>query len=139
MFLSLQQIRANRFCQPLPVHRWVKSFPDDDQCAVDIIRHRWPDGVHCPRCRSRNVFDVPTLNFTWHCYGCDPGGYRFGHLTGTVFEDAGVMTVLRRLLVGSRKTRARRMRPVPRQVGAPDQILGPRRSYWRSIARPPRS
>jgi len=68
--------------------QWEKAFPNEDACCAYLVGHRWPDGVYCPRCGVEVTHTVSTMAFKWQCYSCAPGsGYRFSHLTGTIFEN----------------------------------------------------
>jgi len=72
----------------MTVPQFEKMFPDEDACAAYLVSHRWPDGVHCPRCGSVRVFAMTTMAFKWQCYDCTPdAGYRFSHISGTIFEN----------------------------------------------------
>ena len=74
--------------QQMTITDFERRFPDEDACASYLVTHRWPNGVHCPRCRNTNVYDHPKAHH-WHCYQCSPGGvgYRFSVLVGTIFEN----------------------------------------------------
>jgi IS1 family transposase/transposase-like protein len=64
------------------------AFPDEDACKAYLVARRWPNGVICPRCGAVKPFPVGTMPFKWQCYQCAPdSGYRFSHLTGTIFEN----------------------------------------------------
>jgi IS1 family transposase len=72
----------------MTVPQFEKMFPNEDACAAYLVSHRWPDGVHCPRCGSVRVFAMTTMAFKWQCYDCTPdAGYRFSHISGTIFEN----------------------------------------------------
>jgi transposase-like protein len=74
--------------QQMTIPQFEKMFPDEDACSAYLVAHRWPDGVHCPRCGSVKVFAVSTMSFKWQCYACTPDqGYRFSHIAGTIFEN----------------------------------------------------
>jgi transposase-like protein/IS1 family transposase len=74
--------------QQMTIPQFEKMFPDEDACSAYLVAHRWPDGVHCPRCGSAKVFAVSTMSFKWQCYSCTPDqGYRFSHIAGTIFEN----------------------------------------------------
>lgn len=62
-------------------------FPDEAACAAYLVKHRWPEGVQCPRCGHDGVYDLPSRDLNWQCHQCAPQGYRFSHLVGTVFEN----------------------------------------------------
>jgi hypothetical protein len=79
--------------RPKPVHQMTEgqfeaAFPDEEACKRYLVARRWPTGVICPRCGAVKVFPVGTMPFKWQCYQCAPdSGYRFSHLTGTIFEN----------------------------------------------------
>jgi transposase-like protein len=72
----------------MTIPQWEAAFPDEDACCAYLVAHRWPEGVICPRCGCEVKHTVSTMPFKWQCYACAPGsGYRFSHLTGTIFEN----------------------------------------------------
>jgi transposase-like protein/IS1 family transposase len=65
-------------------------FPigDDVACLRYLVARRWPVGVHCPRCGNADLYDASSYKpFHWQCKACDPHGYRFSALVGTIFEN----------------------------------------------------
>ena len=62
-------------------------LPDEDACAAYLARRRWPERVRCPRCGSDRVYALATMKSKWECSECNPKGYRFSHLVGTIFEN----------------------------------------------------
>ena len=77
--------------QPKPVPQMTipqfeAAFPDEDACRAYLIARRWPQGVVCPRCGNPHVYDLASGHH-WQCEACAKDGYRFSHLTGTVFEN----------------------------------------------------
>jgi transposase-like protein len=72
----------------MTIKQWEAAFPTEDACCDYLVAHRWPDGVICPRCGMPVTHPVSTMPYKWQCYACAPNsGYRFSHLTGTVFEN----------------------------------------------------
>jgi transposase-like protein/IS1 family transposase len=71
----------------MTIPQFEKMFPNEDACSAYLVSHRWPDGVHCPRCGSVKVSAMTTMDFKWQCYACSSTGYRFSHLVGTIFEN----------------------------------------------------
>jgi len=71
----------------MTVSEWEKAFPDEDACAAYLVAHRWPDGVVCPRCGNKAVYDLPSRKWHWQCEKCADDGYRFSHIAGTIFEN----------------------------------------------------
>jgi transposase-like protein len=64
----------------------LSSLIDDAKCYALVRRHRWPDGVRCPRCASDAVArhgrdDTQPDRQRYRCAVC---GSRFDDLTGTV-------------------------------------------------------
>lgn len=49
-------------------------------------RARWRKGVRCPRCDNPKVYALASGHH-WQCEECAPDGYRFSHITGTIFEN----------------------------------------------------
>src|SRR6202051_1277713 len=63
-------------------------FATEDDCKNYLVRRRWPEGVHCPRCGNVDVYPVTNRPFHWQCSKCaKAGGYRFSVLVGTIFEN----------------------------------------------------
>jgi transposase-like protein len=71
----------------MTIPQWEAAFPDEDACAAYLVRQRWPDGIFCPRCGASADHPVKTMPNKWQCYSCNKSGYRFSHITGTVFEN----------------------------------------------------
>jgi transposase-like protein len=63
-------------------------FVTEDDCKNYLVRRRWPDGIHCPRCGNVDVYPVTNRPFHWQCTKCaKAGGYRFSVLVGTIFQN----------------------------------------------------
>jgi len=65
--------------------QWEKAFPTDEACAAYLRNHRWAQGVRCPRCGNQKVYAL--ADFRWQCHECNPDGYRFSVIAGTIFEN----------------------------------------------------
>ena len=61
-------------------------FKTEDDCKAFLMRHRWPDGVECPRCANKRVYKIGQP-WKWQCHVCAKKGYRFSIITGTIFEN----------------------------------------------------
>jgi transposase-like protein len=77
---------------PLQIHQMTvpqfeKLFPTEDHCKAYLVANRWSDGVRCPRCSNDHVHAHSGKPFHWQCYQCNPVGYRFSVLVGTIFEN----------------------------------------------------
>jgi hypothetical protein len=78
--------------RPKPVHQlsvaqFEEMFPDEEACKGYLVARRWPEGVRCPRCGNPGVYDLKSRKWHWQCQKCDPNGYRFSHIAGTIFEN----------------------------------------------------
>lgn len=76
--------------QQMTASQLEASFLGDIACKAYVASRRWPDRVTCPRCGNREVYTLPTRPFNWQCSACDPNGYRFSVLVGTVFENSKI-------------------------------------------------
>ena len=63
-----------------------QKFGTEEQCLAYVVRLRWPQGVRCARCGSAQVWKL-AQPWRWQCKQCNPHGYRFSPLVGTVFEN----------------------------------------------------
>ena len=61
-----------------------KKFSNDDQCREFLARLRWPEGVTCPRCKSRTISRL-SVQKKFECAGCC---YQFSVTAGTIFHDS---------------------------------------------------
>jgi transposase-like protein len=77
--------------RPKPVHQLTAAqfdalFKTEDDCIAYLVVRRWPQGVVCPRCGNPKVYALASGHH-WQCEQCSADGYRFSHLTGTIFEN----------------------------------------------------
>jgi len=80
-----------RFTKQMTTAQFEALFPDDDACKAYLVKRRWPNGVHCPRCGSERVYALSNRPFHWECPDCRKGGaYRFSVLVETIFEDTKI-------------------------------------------------
>src|SRR5690349_6117013 len=66
----------------------ILYFADPVHCREYMVAQRWPDGVDCPRCGSRDVLFLEKYN-RWHCRAKHPSP-QFTLKTGTVMEDSPI-------------------------------------------------
>ena len=50
--------------------RFERMFPDDEACAEDLFRRRWPDGFVCPDCGSGNAVRLKRPRCVHQCRDC---------------------------------------------------------------------
>jgi transposase-like protein len=72
--------------EPNTLQEAILYFANPDNCREYLMAHRWPDGVVCPRCGSKNVLFQPKYN-RWQC-GSKHDLRQFTSKTGTIFEDS---------------------------------------------------
>ena len=65
----------------------ITKLIDDVQCYQTVRELRWPDGVACPSCESKEVIkrgfdDTEPARQRYECHNCDK---RFDDLTDTIF------------------------------------------------------
>jgi transposase-like protein len=63
----------------------TRYFSDEKQCHEFMVEMRWPTGVVCPRCGSKNVGALVESRRIWNCKGCKK---QFSAKVGTIFEDS---------------------------------------------------
>jgi hypothetical protein len=85
----MAKTKKTKSIHQMTIPEWESAFPTEDACAAYLVRHRWPDGVYCPRCGNALVKPHGTKPWKWHCNACSPSktNYRFSHITGTIFEN----------------------------------------------------
>lgn len=73
--------------QQMTIKQWEETFPDEEACDRYLVAHRWPDGVCCPHCGNPADNPITGRPFKWQCYRCNPNGYQFSNIAGTIFEN----------------------------------------------------
>jgi transposase-like protein len=72
--------------EPRSLQEAILSFAEPKNCREYLVARRWPDGVICPRCQSKNVIFLEKYN-RWHCREKHKAS-QFTLKTGTIFEDS---------------------------------------------------
>src|SRR5690242_1448947 len=75
---------------PLPttLKEAIVYFSDQD-VAIEFFRDiRWPNGVKCPTCGSKEVYYISTQR-RWKCRNTHPK-QQFSVKVGTIFEDSAI-------------------------------------------------
>jgi transposase-like protein len=77
--------------RPKAVHQMTAAqfdalFKTEGDCIRYLVARRWSGEVVCPRCGNPKVYALASGHH-WQCRQCAPNGYRFSHLTGTIFEN----------------------------------------------------
>ena len=60
----------SEFPNAMSADRFERMFPDDEACAEDLFRRRWPDGFVCPDCGSRNAVRLKRPRCVRQCRDC---------------------------------------------------------------------
>lgn len=61
----------------------TRLYSTDETCRILLKKLRWPFGVECIRCKSKDVFEIESQK-KFECKEC---GYQFSITTQTVFHD----------------------------------------------------
>jgi transposase-like protein len=74
--------------EPTTLQEAIVYFASPDNCRKYLVAQRWPDGVTCPKCGSKNVLFMDKYN-RWKCReGHDSP--QFTLKTGTIMEDSPI-------------------------------------------------
>ena len=74
--------------EPKTLMEAVKYFADAANCRNYVVARRWPNGVTCPKCGSKNVIFMEKYN-RWQCREKHESP-QFTVKTGTVMEDSPI-------------------------------------------------
>jgi hypothetical protein len=74
--------------EPESLQEAILYFSKQENCREYLVARRWPDGVTCPRCGSKNVLFLEKYN-RWHCREKHQAP-QFTLKTGTVFEESPI-------------------------------------------------
>ena len=64
----------------------IEHFSNPNNCREYVVARRWPNGVECPRCGSKNVTFLAKYD-RWQC-SARHDNRQFTAKTGTIFEDS---------------------------------------------------
>lgn len=73
---------------PKTLQQAIVYFADADNCLKFMVERRWPDGVICPTCGSKEVRFISTRRM-WECKSQHPRK-QFSVKIGTIFEDSPI-------------------------------------------------
>src|SRR3989442_332843 len=73
---------------PQTLHEAIRYFANGDNALNFMIALRWPSGVVCPRCGSKEVSFLKSRKI-WECKHCD-AKRQFSAKVGTIFEDSPI-------------------------------------------------
>src|SRR6266513_687308 len=72
--------------EPKTLQAAILYFSDPVNCREYLVARRWPNGVTCPRCGSKDVLFLEKYN-RWHCRA-KHAAPQFTLKTGTIMEDS---------------------------------------------------
>ncbi len=72
--------------EPKSLQQAILYFANLANCRDYLVARRWPDGVTCPRCGSKNVLFLEKYN-RWHCREKHKAP-QFTLKASTIFEDS---------------------------------------------------
>jgi hypothetical protein len=73
---------------PRTLQEAILYFADPDRCLKFMVDIRWPDGVKCPTCGSKEVYFLESRR-VWKCK-TKHAKQQFSAKVGTVFEDSPI-------------------------------------------------
>jgi transposase-like protein len=74
--------------EPKTLQAAIIYFSDPVNCREYLVARRWPEGVACPRCGSKDVLFLEKYN-RWHCRAKHDAP-QFTLKTGTIMEDSPI-------------------------------------------------
>jgi transposase-like protein len=74
--------------QPKTLQEAILFYANPDNCLNHLVAQRWPDGVTCPTCGSKEVRFIPTRRI-WECKS-KHAKKQFSIKVGTIFEDSPI-------------------------------------------------
>jgi transposase-like protein len=74
--------------EPTTLIEAIRHFSDPDTCRNYLAGLRWPDGVECPTCGSKEVTFMPSRGL-WQCKAKHPRR-QFSVKVGSIFEDSPI-------------------------------------------------
>src|SRR5690242_13319582 len=74
--------------QPKTLQQAIVHFAKPENCITFIVERRWPNGVECPACGSKEVRFLTTRNL-WECKS-KHARKQFSAKVGTLFEDSAL-------------------------------------------------
>ncbi len=74
--------------EPTTLQEAIVYFADPANCREYLVARRWPNGVTCPKCGSKDVLFLEKYN-RWHCRAKHDAP-QFTLKTGTIMEDSPI-------------------------------------------------
>lgn len=74
---------------PRTLQQVILHYADPQVCQDALVEARWPRGVECPTCGSRDVRYLANQR-RWECKGAKHQRQQFSVKVGTIFEDSPI-------------------------------------------------
>ncbi len=74
--------------KPKTLQQAIVHFANPDNCLAFMVERRWPNGVECPTCGSKEVHFISTRRL-WECKA-EHTRKQFSCKVGTIFEDSAL-------------------------------------------------
>jgi hypothetical protein len=74
--------------EPKTLQEAIAHFSNPDNCLIYLAQKRWPNGVECPTCGSKDVISFANQR-RWKCRVKHPL-QQFSVKVGTVMEDSPI-------------------------------------------------
>ena len=74
--------------QPNTLQEAIQFYSNPDNCLNHLVAQRWPNGVECPTCGSKEVRFIPTRRI-WECKSKHTKK-QFSIKVGSIFEDSPI-------------------------------------------------
>ncbi|MCL2101505.1 MAG: IS1595 family transposase, partial [Fibromonadales bacterium] len=72
----------------MSAYEYLKKFPNAEAARLFLENKRWPEGVTCPYCNSKNALELTRKRSQfYHCRDCRK---QFSVRTGTIFENSNL-------------------------------------------------
>ena len=74
--------------KPRTLQQAILHFGNPDNCLAFMVARRWPNGIECPTCGSKDVRFISTRRL-WECKA-EHARKQFSCKVGTIFEDSAL-------------------------------------------------
>jgi transposase-like protein len=72
---------------PQSLSEALRYYANPDRATRAFSAIRWPNGIECPRCHSREKHSYVSTRHIWKCKSCRK---QFSPKAGTIFEDSPI-------------------------------------------------
>jgi transposase-like protein len=62
----------------------IERFGTDENCRTYLTELKWPNGIECPRCKSKSISTIAER----YQYDCNKCRYQFSVKSGSIFHDS---------------------------------------------------